>query len=80
MPRRRRRKITRKDLKLFAIMCLIALVVGAGIALVDEKSRSFLESFNEDAVAEFREQARIEIQKEIEKRKAEQAAKNSPAR
>lgn len=64
---RRRFKIKKKDLKLFVIMCLIALVVGAGIALIDEKSRATLDSFKKSTIAEIKDQIDAYKAKELEK-------------
>lgn len=64
---RSRFRVTKDDLKLFAIMCLIALVVGAGIALIDEKSRSALDSFKQSAIVEIKHQIDVYKARELEK-------------
>ena len=69
--RRCRFKITKDDLTLFAIMCLIALAVGAGIALIDEKSRTILNSFKQSAVMEIKQQVELYKTQELEKIKRE---------
>ena len=73
MPRHRKKKIkiTKSDLKLFVVMCLIALIVGAGIVLVDEKSRALLETFKESAMADVKQQAELYKAKIMEKKKAQ---------
>ncbi|MBI9083994.1 MAG: hypothetical protein JEZ11_10385 [Desulfobacterales bacterium] len=60
-------KITKDDLKLFAIMCLIALVVGAAIALIDDKSRSALDSFKQTTITEIKHQIDVYKARELEK-------------
>ena len=73
MPKKRRKKkikLTKKDLKLFAVMCLIALIVGAGIVLVDEKSRALIDSFQQSTLSEIQRQAEIFKAREMKKNAA----------
>jgi len=73
MHRHNRFKITKKDLKRFGVMCLIALVVGAGIVLVDENSRNMLDSFKDSTIAEIKHQIEHYKSKELEKIKQRQS-------
>jgi hypothetical protein len=77
MSHRHRFRISKKDLKLFMFMCLIALVVGAGIAVIDDKSRSMLKSLQDSAVEEIKHQAELYKAWEAQKKSME-AKKTKP--